>query len=213
MNLQTASTPALQQLHTLRDQHGADLVSLLVWNGGGAGETTCGVDSGRACGRAVTTRRLAQPGDIPHSVIWNYEYRFNGFSVAHMPSAFRAFTFVHEVSHNLGAHHDAYSFNQDGYDPTADPFARGWVLFEANARTVMAYRRICEDLNLFPGTPRSGICRTIPRFSSADQTYYSHPLGAATQGSAFQPIFGPADNVLAINRMAWTAANFRRSLP
>lgn len=77
----------LEEVHTLRDQHGADLVGLLISDGG-------------ACG-------IAWLPSAPASDL--------GFSVTAQGCAVGNRTFAHEVGHNLGAHHDPA--NADGSGP------------------------------------------------------------------------------------------------
>ncbi len=132
--------PELAHLHSIRDQYEADLVSLLVLNGP---SSACGIGAGRPCGRAVTSRRIGQVSEFPGSAWWDFRFRHNGFSIAHIPAAINGHPFTHEVGHTLGAHHDVYTFNVDGTDPTADPFARDGSGLGAGVRSVMAYDRIC----------------------------------------------------------------------
>ncbi len=194
-NLRDQTTPGLQYLHSLRDQWGGDVLALLVMNGT---ESSCGIDKGRACGRAVTTRRIGTTADNPGSNFWNDTYRGYGVTIMHTPPALDSLTFVHEVGHILGAHHDQTTFVEDGSAPTADYFARGWILHGPKVRTIMAYRRLCNDIGID--------CPIISYFSNPNLTYMGAPLG---DWSYSGHSLGPAHNVKAINRMAWTVSNFR----
>jgi hypothetical protein len=201
----SAGTGNLQELHDLRDQTGADLVSLLVLNG-----TTCyGVPL--ACGYGFTQREHAGPGDAPGSASWEANFAAEGFSVVSIYAAFNAHTFTHEVSHNLGAHHDWYSFAIDGYAPTVDAFARGWILVGGGFRTLMAYNRLCE-LGGLGNAPDTSFCDLLPTLSNPLQSYLGERRGDPPPG--LPPTFlGPADNKTAVNRMARTVASYRISLP
>jgi hypothetical protein len=201
----SAGAGNLQELHDLRDATGADLVSLLVLNG-----TTCyGVDT-LACGYGFTQREHAGPGDVPGSASWEAEFAAEGFSVVSIYAAFNAHTFSHEVSHNLGAHHDWYSFAIDGYAPTVDNFARGWILIEGGFRTLMAYNRLCELAGL--GNDDPAFCEMLPTLSNPLQSYLGERRGDPAPGLS-PTLLGPADNKTAVNRMARTVASYRVSLP
>ena len=201
---------ALGQLHALRDKHKADLVSLLVVNG----EDFCGADSGRACGRARVPRRFPTSGELPGSTTWNAYFENKGFSIVHIAAAFNYQTFKHELAHNFGAHHDFYTFvtSDPPLKPTADVFARGWVLYERHVRTIMTYNRLCAlDNNRY--------CPVLARFSNPTQVLpvqlpnvpqETFRLGDPAPGET-PDLLGPADNVSSMNNMAWTVANFRNS--
>jgi hypothetical protein len=200
----------LGQLHTLRDQLGADLVSLLVFNGGDTLEDdACGKSVSRGCGYGFTQRDFPGSGDVPGTPAWENKFAHDGFSVSHIKSAVRAYTFHHEVSHNLGAHHDFYTFFKKGTTPTADRFARGWIAYGQKIRTVMAYNALCE----FAGTS----CTIFNRFSNPNDyagagEWWGSPVPGGIDG-LFGPegLLGPVDNARAINRMAWTVAHYRLS--
>jgi Metallo-peptidase family M12 len=193
-------TGGLGGLHALRDQHGADLVSLLVLNGPDA---SCGRDDDRACGYAEVPRRFPLPGEQPGSPSWTAYYDPRGFAVMHAPAAFDAHTFKHEIAHNLGAHHDTLTFVQDGTAATADPFARGWIVSPYLVRTIMAYNRQCE-------TFLAADCAVVPWYSNPSLTYGSPPLPLGNPTGSVNPYLAPpADNVQAMNRMLFTVANYR----
>jgi hypothetical protein len=202
---------ALAPLHVLRDQYNADLVSLLVQNGLGP----CGKNAGTACGRATRLLRFPDPGELPGSATWNADFENKGFSVVHINAAIDFHTFKHEVGHNLGATHDVYTFATvlPLSDPSADTFARGWVILDYKLRTVMSYNGLCDVV-------LKDYCRNLGRFSNPTQFLYLPPipnalpfaewLGNPAPGAPVE-LFGPADNVRAMNNMAWTVSNFRNS--
>lgn len=191
-----AGTGNLSVLHDLRDVYGADLVVLLVLNGTGP----CGVDLGQACGRAFQAQSIAGPNNVPGSNLWESQFASRGFGVMGMYAAFNGFTFLHEVGHMLGAHHDKYTHQADQSAATADTFARGWILAAVPARTLMSYRRLCDIINLD--------CPLVPVFSDPLQTYLGVIRGDPAPGQT-PTNFGPADNSRAINRMASTVASYR----
>jgi hypothetical protein len=190
-------TGNLGVLHDLRDALKADLVSLLVFNGAGK----CAGNPAIACGRGATPRVFPGAGDRPGTAAWDSTFASNGFSVVNVNAAIHGDAFTHEVGHNLGAHHDWFTFADDGTTPTVDNFARGWVLFGARARTVMAYDTLCELAGIAP-------CELLPVFSNPLQSYLGERRGDPPPG--VQPtLLGPADNRAAINRMAHMVASYR----
>lgn len=200
----------LGQLHTLRDQLRADLVSLLVFNGGNsAGDDGCGGDTKRACGYGFTQRDLAGPNDQPGTAAWEQDFASLGFSVAHIKAAVLGYTFHHELGHNLGAHHDFYAFWKNNTTPTAERFARGWIVWGQKIRTLMAYNDLCK----LGGTS----CSIFNRFSNPNDfagagEWWGSPVPGGIDG-LFGPegLLGPADNARAINNMAWAVSNYRNS--
>ena len=107
------------EVHTLRQDHKADLVSLWVEDG---------VD---ACGVAYIGSRAVH--DSP-------DY---GVSVTDRGCHYK-FTFSHEIGHNLGLRHDYYA--DDTMDPYT--YGHGWVGVDAESRTMMAYDDVCEVLGI-----------------------------------------------------------------
>lgn len=115
-----------------------------------------------------------------------------GFSVVDQGCAVGNLTFPHELGHNFGAAHDRY-VDPDGYYP----YGHGRVNLSGRWRTIMAYNDQCAAAGFY--------CSRIARWSNADQTYLSSPLGI--------PVGQPdaADNRTALNSMAATVASYRPS--
>ena len=107
---------------SLRNAHGADLVSLFTDNGAVA--TFCGI------GYLMTSNSTS--------------FAPYGFSVVERHCASANLTFAHELGHNMGAHHDPYV---TGSDPGLFAYSHGYVDTVAPFpfRTVMAYNNQCVD--------------------------------------------------------------------
>ena len=115
--LQNPSDGYLDEVHTLRDAYGADLVSFWVENLG----NNCGI------------------GYLMTSV--STSFASHGFSVVARDCATGYYSFGHEMGHNMGAHHDRYLKDGDG----AYPYSHGYVYTPGRWRTVMAYNQECAD--------------------------------------------------------------------
>lgn len=95
--LQTNGDRIIDEVHTLRNTHRADLVAMITTQ-----TEFCGVGY------------LLRPGVTEE---W-------GFSLSNDNCAISNFTLAHEIGHNLGAHHDRFSANgQTGYFN----YSFGWV--------------------------------------------------------------------------------------
>ncbi len=105
----------IDQVHTLRNAYGADLVSLLVENGGGY------------CGIAWLMTSVSTA------------FASNGFSVVARGCATGYYSFGHELGHNMGARHDTYM------DTATTPYAyaHGYANVAAHWRTILAYNDAC----------------------------------------------------------------------
>ena len=142
----------MDEVHGLRDRHGADLVVLIVAS-----------QADRVCGIAwVPPYDDARFGTVLPTL---------GFSVvAHNCEAVNYFTFAHEIGHNQGASHDPHNAeDDDGNDTALFPYAHGFCNTARNQNTVMAYQ-----------SNRLGSCRNeIPYFSSPLIRYQGTPTGDA----------------------------------
>jgi hypothetical protein len=134
----------MDNVHTLRDTHGADLVSLFI------NDTTY-------CGLGWLPLPSAGTAGYGFSVLyWNF-----------CPVGVKAF--VHELGHNMGAHHDPYV----APGPGAYSYSHGIVNLASRWRDVMAYNNECSD------TPPYTSCTTIQYMSNPKLTYGGAALGDA----------------------------------
>ena len=189
--------PQLQVLHTLRDQHRADIVTLLVHQ-----PPTVGQNPTYFCGKAKLLEDTANPQFDLVANDGTGMFASAGFNVVRINCAVKGESLSHEVGHNFGAQHDRYVLtNADGaVVANKIPGAFGFVLVPHRVRTIMAYNNFCKDI-LGVG------CARIPYFSNKDQTYMGFPLGVP---DGF-PYFSLVDNRLAMNLTARTVANFRHA--
>ncbi len=112
----TDAQGTLSVVPALRNQHGADLVTLLVEPGGGI----CGI------------------GWIPLSIGAGNDG--NGFNVIAASCAVGNLSYPHELGHNMGANHDTY-VSPGTTGPRA--YNHGYVQLANRWRTVMAYNDQC----------------------------------------------------------------------
>jgi hypothetical protein len=196
----------LGTLHTLRDLLRADVVSLLVFNG----TEKCG-DGKPGCGWAKQSNMFLGSGDDhPGTSRWEQKFASKGFNVVSVYHAINAETFMHELGHVLGAHHDWYTYyHTTDPSPTADVYAHGWVIWETPnpARTVMSYSGLCDVIDPVLN------CELLSVFSNPLlPPYFGRRLGDPAPGG--QPhLVGPANNAMAINRMAQTVSSYRIAAP
>ena len=107
--LQDGSDGHMDELHALRDQFGADLVSLIE-------------DDASGCGLAYRMTSASS------------SFASYAFSVVHYDCATGYYSFAHELGHNQGAHHDP-----DNAGSAIYPYAYGYQDPFRSFRTVMAY--------------------------------------------------------------------------
>ena len=109
----------IDNIHTLRDQYGADAVSLWIESAG----STCGV------ARVMTTVSVG--------------FESNAFNVVNRSCATGYYSFAHELGHNMGLRHDTYM------DPGTTPYAyaHGYVDPTQGLRTVMGYNDACAAVS------------------------------------------------------------------
>jgi hypothetical protein len=115
--LQSASDGFMDNVHTLRNTYGADLVQLIVENGGGF------------CGIAYPMTSVSAG------------FAANAFGVTARTCATGNYSFGHEMGHNMGARHDWF------VDPTNNSpytYNHGYVNAGAGWRTIMAYNNACS---------------------------------------------------------------------
>ncbi len=180
--LQNPSDGYVDNVHALRDTYEADVVTMIVENGGGY------------CGIAY----------IMTSVSTTFEnYAFN---ITARNCATGYYSFGHELGHIMSARHDwyvdatsysPYSYNHGLTNPTD-----GW-------RTIMAYNSecvargtSCTRLQYWsnPNVSYGGDPMGVPAGTST----------ACSTGSLSNPACD-ADNRMTLNNTAWTVANFRDS--
>jgi hypothetical protein len=110
----------LDEIHTWRDDYGADVVSF--W-----------VESGNYCGIAWLMYTVSNA------------FESNAFSVVKRSCATGYYSFGHELGHNMGAHHDRYAAPAPGaYD-----YSHGYVYLPGRWRTIMAYNTECADTGVY----------------------------------------------------------------
>jgi hypothetical protein len=113
--LQDSTDAYMNQVHSLRNTYGADLVSLIV-------------ESSQYCG-------IAYMMDDVSSYFASY-----GFSVVARSCATGYYSFAHELGHNMGAGHDWY-VNPSASPYT---HSHGYVNVAGRWRTIMAYNDECS---------------------------------------------------------------------
>jgi len=112
----------LDEIHSLRDMVGADVVSF--W-----------VENGDFCGIAWLMRHVS------------VRFEKNAFSVVSRNCATGYYSFGHEIGHNMGAHHDRYVAPDRG----AYHYSHGLVHLGAldSWRTIMSYWNECADNDVY----------------------------------------------------------------
>jgi hypothetical protein len=140
----------LDNLHTLRNAHAADIVSLIV-------ETIT------SCGR----------GNIMESV--GNAFESDAFNVVRRDCATGNFSFGHELGHNMSARHD---WNVDSTNNTPHAYNHAHIQpSPTNAgttpwRTIMAYNDGCVSAG--------SSCTRLARWSNPNQTIGGDAVGVAT---------------------------------
>ncbi len=158
------------QARSLRDQYGADLMALYAYQ-----------QAPSICGIAYV---MQHPG--PNFAEWAYGITLSQCS----PS-----TFAHESGHNMGLQHDP----DNGPDPSVAsyPYAFGYGFVQKNenraARSIMAYRSVCEGLP----------CTRFWGFSSPRSEQWGEPMGTENRNY----------NVMALSNTKAIVAAFRERPP
>ena len=140
--LRNPSDGILDDVHALRDQVRADVVTLVMGF------------SNNSCGRGYVLTSA-----VPSDEAW-------AFNVVDQ-DCMQSHTFAHEVGHNLGLHHDWYVTEAGGVHPSS----KGYVSLPGRFRTIMAYYRQCNDsgvrcsrITAFsnPENPHGGFATGVP---------------------------------------------------
>ncbi len=151
----------MDNVHTLRDTHGADMVSLFIND-----TAFCGIawlfTGNAASGFSVLASNTCPVGNK---------------------------SFVHELGHNMGAHHDPYV----APGPGAWAYSHGIVNLASRWRDVLAYNNQCADTTPFTSCPR------IQYMSNPKLTYNGAALGDAAV----------RNNTHTLNKTAKAVAAFR----
>ncbi len=109
-DLTSTSDGYMDAVHTLRNDYGADMVSLFI-------------DDHTWCGIAWTMQNES------------HSFASSAFSVVDYDCATGYYSFGHEMGHNQGAMHDRYTTNADG----VFSYSHGYQDPERSFRTIMAY--------------------------------------------------------------------------
>jgi uncharacterized repeat protein (TIGR01451 family) len=179
--LRAPSDGQMDQVQTLRNSTGADLVHLIVNNGGGY------------CGIAY----------VMESVSTSFES--SAFAVTVRNCVSPNLSFAHEMGHNMGLKHDRY------LDQSSSPYSysHGYVnqaallpgaTTDKRWRTVMAYNDECAALGFN--------CTRVTYFSDPARTYTGDPMGVPGTASS-SSTDGPANERLSLDNTRTTVANFR----
>ena len=129
LDLNRSTNPSdgyLDQLHTLRDQYGADLVSVLISQGDG------------------TLGGIANTMSYP-----SLDFGEKGFNVVVMDQiGAPSYSLLHEIGHNMGCTHNREDAMNRGV-PDTDPsnnslfkqfnYGKRWIMNGQGFRTIMAY--------------------------------------------------------------------------
>ncbi|NIM95354.1 MAG: hypothetical protein GTO18_16790 [Anaerolineales bacterium] len=180
--LRNSSDGYMDNVHSLRDTHSADLVTLLV------------DDGGPYCGIAYLMTAVST------------SFAPYGFSVVDTQCATGYFSYGHELGHNMAARHDWYVD-----DSVNSPYSynKAYIYFPDRWRTVMAYNSECSArggsctrLQYWsnPDVSYGGIPMGVAAGTST----------SCTEGNLSNPSCD-ADNHLTLNNTASTVANFRDS--
>ena len=116
----------------------------------------------------------------------------SAFSVVERTCANSIFTFVHEIGHNMGAHHDPFVSVGEA---TVFPYSHGYIDTVGRFRTIMAYADQCTSIGFFN-------CDRIQMFSSPLFSFNGRVVGTAAT----------SDNSRTLSQTANTVASFRQAL-
>jgi len=147
----------MDEVHSLRTQYGADIVTLFVVPDAGGGIAwVLQQQSGRA------------------------DYAFN---VVRVQQAHTGFTHIHEMGHNMGASHHKDQTTQPGptswYDWAANTWSAGWRWVDSDDSS-----RYCSIMTYESGSYfGDGLSHTrVPHFANPDIDYLGEPTGDSVDG-------------------------------
>jgi hypothetical protein len=188
----------LQLLDQLRDDYGADLVTLLVYLPGRPPDTHFAV----ARGKAHLLFAIADPLDNLIKQGGVGKGSFKGFNVVNTRFKKWKESFAHEIGHNLGANHDLFALLSSGDNPGSIVGAFGHVALNPIGGhqpfyTLMATGALCIELE-------KKDCGRLHRFSDPNATYYGEPTG--TESGILVEY---TNNSSVLNLTRGTVANFR----
>jgi hypothetical protein len=163
--LRNKSDKKMDGVHAIRNQVYADIVTLLYKKGGSRGYFMGNVST---------------------------KFESSAFNVVDR-GAIPGFTFIHELGHNMGAHHDrdASDISNRG---KANKYYYGYVKV-GKWKTIMSYNTICAA--------QKKPCGRIQFFSNPKKTYQGDKMGIAA------PSKNSADNARRLNKTSETVARFR----
>jgi len=181
----------IDEVHSLRDTFGADVVVMIT-------------ETGDFCGYTYIMNPIGNA------------FEDSAFAVVARDCATQdgKFSFTHEIGHIMSARHDRYI---DNVDNAPSPYNHGYIQLKPTSgtpwRTIMAYSTSkttptdpetnpCALAAAKAGVPRDQFCPRILNFSNPGVSVGADPTGTATE-----------DNHRALNDTASTVANFRCSLP
>ncbi|MBI4209225.1 MAG: hypothetical protein HY538_05890 [Deltaproteobacteria bacterium] len=208
----------LDEIHTVRNEYGADIVSLWVSNLGDG-----------VCGQAYLMEEVSS------------EFEAYAFNVVTIDCATGNYSFAHEMGHNMGARHDWYADpdaaskikhdlhgNIASKVPTQNqqnmkevphaklpglpeqgpfPYSYGYVTPDFEWRTIMA--KTTKDT----GCSSDDLCERIPLWSNphvtfdSGLTFYDH---MGVDENDWEGTQGPSENWKTLNNTVSTVSNFRQ---
>ncbi len=185
-NLTNTSDGNMDDIHTLRKEYMADLVSL--W-----------IEKGDYCGLGYIMTNVSN------------SFKDSAFTVVKRSCAVGNLSFAHELGHNMAARHDWYADNKNNSPYT---YNHGYVNKTKSWRTVMAYNDKCDCSNEADPcpvkakrkTPGKPSCTRQKFWSNPDKKYDNDPTGVA-EGKT-----DAADNRKTLNNTANTVAGFFSSI-
>ncbi len=118
--LQGKTDGYVDNVHTLRDLYGADLVVMIVANG-----DYCGI------------------GFLLKTLSTSYDQL--GFSIVSDGCATGYYSLGHETGHNLGAHHDRETCDYYNSGQGLYAYSYGYIVPDDSFRTIMAYGLFCNN--------------------------------------------------------------------